>query len=336
MKKARIAICDPDHIYRGRLHGYLHAHIRLPVTIEEYSDHTQVMLRAEADALSLLILSGEAALEKPQGCENILVLTDEGEDREVTESGVRICYRSRYRPAGEIVSRILEFLAEDTSLSIRMEQAGNRHTKVIGYYSPIKRCMQTSSALCTGQILAENARTMYLSFSPFAGEDLAGKDGDLSDLMYYYDCAREQLPIWIERIKQRVGRLEYIPPASSYLQTEGMQARDYIGLIRAISEETDVKYLLLDLTETVTGLFDVLSVCDEVYTITGHDMRDKEKIEAYRRWLAMHGEEELLEKTRFVRLPKGCPLPQSRRALPGGMLATYLWQNDMIPAGGKE
>ena len=56
---------------------------------------------------------------------------------------------------------------------------------------------------------------------------------------------------------------------------------EWIQLIREIEKGSDYEYLILDLSDAVQGLFDILRLCDVVYTLSRDDGFAMAKIKQY-------------------------------------------------------
>ena len=338
MKRGCVLLCDADRLYLGRLHGYLKERIRMPL---EWLDFTDVSFLPEhpvqAENTVLVIAQKQVEQAALAAYPAVLVLTEE-DNAELSDNVIRAAKNtdirtvSRYHRASVIADRLLEMLGDRAAFL--QEGIGNAGgTRIVGYFSPLGRCMQTSAAIATGQMLAEKQRTLFIGFDAFPTSAFAAEDTgvDLADLLYYFGCDREKLAVWLQRAKRRLGALEYIPPASSIHRTAGVDGTEWIALIRAICAAEAPEYLLLDLSGQTQGLFDILSVCDEVYTITGHDSSDTAKVEAYKHFLIESGMEGLLKKTTFCRLPKTCKLPQRPEMLGGSTLAAHIVRNGLLP-----
>ena len=354
MSMAGVYLCDSDRLYLGRLHSFLRERIRLPLKWKEYTD-VSYLPQTAGQTINAVLVIGERQAD-PVICgafRAVMVLTEGASLKNTADSPMKatpdeekiqtypkqsentIVCMSRYQRASVIAEQLLELLTLLEGNLVPRDEAGNTGSHVTAYYTPLGRCMQTSMALASGQILSATGRALYIGFDTFPVNALTGEsmNGDITDLLYYADVAREKLPVYLERIKCRIGNLEYIPPASSVYRTQGADGKEMISLLRAIREDDRPDALLLDLTEHAPGLTDLLSFADEVITITGHDRRDAEKIEGYKRWLAGNGMEHVLQKTRFCKLPAQCRLPPSPDRLMTSMLGTYIKKNGLLPCG---
>ena len=358
MSMAGVYLCDEDRLYLGRLHSYLRERIRLPLKWREYTSASLLPADAQKTENAVLVIGETQADPAILRMYKAVMILTEGADYEraeclpekritgrgalsdetgFTQNVPTVVYAGRYQRATVIAEQLLELLTLlDGNLAARRARTdGTCH--VAAYYSPLGRCMQTSMALASGQILSTRGRALYVGFDTFPVSALAGEsmNGDITDLLYYAGVAREKLPVYLEKIKRRIGGLEYIPPAPSVYRAQGADGREMIRLLQAICEDDRPDVLLLDLSEHAPGLTDLLSYADEVITITGHDSRDSEKMEGYRRWLAGNGMEHVLEKTRFCKLPSQCRLPPSPERLMTSALGTYIKKKGLLPGTAK-
>jgi len=68
-------------------------------------------------------------------------------------------------------------------------RTGLKKMQIIGVYTPIGRCLQTTFSLTLGQMLAKHYKTLYLNFeiySGFARMMSRNFNSDIADLMYYF------------------------------------------------------------------------------------------------------------------------------------------------------
>ena len=240
-------------------------------------------------------------------------------DREDTDSGgcrssPKIVQIYRYQPAGNIMRRILGNLAEEDTLPagvVGTESAGSRignpGMKIIGVYSPVGRCMQTSFALLLGQLLTRQKRTLYLNLEGFSGfRSLLGKElkPDITDFMYYAERDRAHFMTKLEHMIDTIGGLEYIPPATTFMDLGAITEEQWIRMFRELEKDGRFGYLILDLTEHVQGLFHILKQCDLIYTIQSDDSVGNAKISEYEQMLGMMKCQDVVRKTRKKHLPK--------------------------------
>lgn len=94
----------------------------------------------------------------------------------------------KYQSVEAVVRKVLELAAQKGLLPPAARVGNRQEMKLIGIYSPVGRCLQTTFSFTLGQLLARKHRVLYLNFECFSG---LGKmlrqefQADLSDLIYF-------------------------------------------------------------------------------------------------------------------------------------------------------
>ena len=83
----------------------------------------------------------------------------------------------------------------------------------------------------------------------------------------------------------------------------------------------EYEYVILDLSESMQGLFDILRLCDRIYTLTREDRIARAKLLQYEQVLALHEYEDVMDKTRQLNLSHIRRLPEELELLTRGELA---------------
>ena len=99
----------------------------------------------------------------------------------------------------------------------------------------------------------------------------------------------------------------------------------YVGkLFQEIEKNSEYEYLILDLTDSIMDLWEVLKGCDYIYTISRDDGLSMAKIEQYERVLEQMEYGEITARTTKWRLPIFKQLPRQFEELTYGELAKYI------------
>ncbi|MBQ3393332.1 MAG: hypothetical protein IJG52_07985 [Lachnospiraceae bacterium] len=317
----RIALCDSETGYMHRLADYLMETEAVPCGISLYSSGASLLEHCRPGDLSLLVIaqSQYTGAVREAGFSSVLILNEE--ECYMEEDSI-----SKYQAVENIAAGIRERCAADTHFSPGSMRHGAPMRR-IGVYSPLTRCLQTTFSLCLGQILAREARTLYLNFEAWSGLGVLLEKNyraSVSDLLYYNECAREKMAAQISLMTEKIGALHYIPPMESFLQMRSIRQQEWLSLLDTIEQVTEYRYLILDLTEHTDGLFDILKGCDVVYTIEREDGFSKAKMLRYEEMLReMHCEEILLRMKKF-RMPVFRTLPPRLDMLTRGELAAFV------------
>ena len=305
MIKPLLALCDTDETYLGRLYEYLKENLKLSFEIAVFSAISPLMEFAKENKVALLVISENALWDlkteaKAFGFSNILVLDEEAnlvmEDE--TTDGSCLMHASKYQPAKGIVDSIVEFCAEraDDFEGVGCEFV-SEEGKVIGLFTPLARAGQTSLALKMGEVLSRKARTIFLSFESFStlprtlGLD---KEGTIADLMYYAECEESKFTLHLEKIKNTVGNLDVIAPAKTAMQLKEISYDNLKKLVNLLVKESGYEYVVLDLKDYPEGFFDILRLCNKLFTIVRPTEADAYKQELFEDVLRENGYEDVI------------------------------------------
>ena len=247
------------------------------------------------------------------------IILSEGRDGPPGEQWI-----DKYQSVEAVVRKVLE-LASDAGLLPPAARAGGREgMKLIGVYSPVGRCLQTTFSFTLGQLLARKHRVLYLNFECFSGfGKMLRKEfqADLSDLIYFLHNRDGRFPYRLESMTQKLNGLDYIPPAFSCLDLQRVEKEEWLALLDELGQSGLYEYVILDLSEVINGLFDILRLCSRVYTIVRDDGFAAAKQEQYEALLTCLDHEDILENTKKCRLPLFRQLPQGLEGLTRGELA---------------
>ena len=315
MKCVAMAVFDSDELYCERLSEYLRSHLKLSFEIQAFTDSEKFTEYIDSREISLLVVS-ESSLSLLDGekigrnCKNIMILVEDGTDRIMEEIHKKKVYRvSKYLPASEIVDRVLELCikeAEDFSGLGVCDGADKR--QILGFYTPISRCGQTSFAIKMGEMLARKARTILISFESFSAlMSLFEQEPqeDITDLLYFADCERDKFCLYLEKIKRTRNGLDYIPPAQTAMQIREIGYEKIRELTELLTKEAGYEYILLDLKEYPDGFFEILDMCDVIYTVIRNNSADHYRLGRYTKALGENDYERIITKTMKCMLPDG-------------------------------
>ena len=230
---------------------------------------------------------------------------------------------SKYQSVENICDRIRELcVAKEEEVT-----GGVRHgkpMKLIGIYSPVTRCLQTTFALCMGQLLSASVPVLYLNFEAYSGfETMLSRTfrGTVSDLLYFNECAREKLSGQLRYMTEKIGNLDFLPPMESFILLRSIKAEQWLELLHTIEKVTEYEYCILDLSEQAEGVLEILRQCDYIFTITREDGFAKAKMTQYEALLRSTQYEDVFMKTRRCRLPVFRELPGNIFMMTHGELA---------------
>ena len=315
MGKQNIAICGAESAYIKKLFEYIASayedsyEISLftsEETFNEYQEKREPDIIIYEDWFYPFIRNGKVtvALSNEQGKENTVY---------------------KYMSCEKIFSEVMAICAATNEA--KEDYTSSKGKEVIGIYSPVKRCFQTSFALTLGQILAKNKKVLYLNFESFSGFDSlcrAVEKNDIFDLLYFSECQTQNFSYRVSSMKERIGNLDYISPVKTYMKYAEIHKEQWERLIDNILSKTEYECVILDLSEQVNGLLDVLRKCSVVYTLADDERISCAKVGQYQSLLRSCMYEDVLDKTKNIVVPRFREIPADFEMLPYSELADYI------------
>lgn len=322
MVKKILALCDKEESYLRHMADYLGKKDMRSFMVRAFTNADQLKRFTEKNNAELLLIAENAYRDeiKDWPIKHILILNESG-----NLVGTNVENINKYQSSENVFRTVMNYYMEENGLAGRLS-TGNR-MKIIGNYSPVRRCMQTTFALSMGQILAKKHKTLYLNFESYSGFGyLLNREfaADITDVLYYFNCEREKLPYRLEGMIQTINGLDYIPPVLSYKDLAEIEGKEWIGLFREIERTSEYEYLILDLSDQMKGLFDVLRECFRVFTIVKEDGFAEAKLRQYEEVMKMMDYGDIAAKTKKWALPEFCRLPPGLEQLTHGEVAAYV------------
>jgi len=324
LNKRVLAILDGEERYAYGLMEYFEEKSNLPFRVHVFTDRKKFYSFGKKEEIECLLASENVFdndLEKYR-IPHIIILSESGNCINPTLHHV-----NKFQSCENIYKEILQYYSEHQDGSLAVLRKNTKKLKIIGIYTPIGRCLQTTFAFSLGQLLSINHKTLYMNFEKYSGLSQLLKrqfDSDMADLMYYFECAKEKLAYRVDSIAININGLDYIPPASVYQNLAGIRGDQWIELFMEMEKCTEYEYLILDMTDGMIDLWNVLKFCDVVYTISRGDTMAIAKINQYEKTLGNSGYSEILSKTRKCSFPIFQQLPQKFDELTKGELARFI------------
>ena len=315
-----------EEAYALRLTEYMLERIRLPYTLHLFTEVEELQKFAQQEKIEILLIA-ESALRMlqeeyvRQQVTQIFVLQ---EDDAVKRQDMHCI--NKFQNPDKIVEALSESITDLSDWNFE-EAATDTAVKLIGIYSPVKRCLQTTFALTMGQILAQEHKALYINFENYSGFGQMLRrefSMDMMDLMYYFRCAKDKLPLRLSSITQNINGLDYIPPMQSFAGVREANGKQWLELCEYLAGIGQYEYIILDLDDGMEGLFDLLRQCYKIYTITKEDSFAVAKISQYEQILRFHELEEIAEKTVKCRFPTFQEVPVNLELMTHGELAGYV------------
>lgn len=324
MDKKILAIFDSEEAYAYRLMEFISGKTNLPFEVYVFTEGSRFYSCARIKDIECLLISESVYRQEVEALKipHIIILSESGENLNKA-----LHHINKYQSCENIFHQIMEYYTDKSETVPMTVRTGLKKMQIIGIYTPIGRCLQTTFSLTLGQMLSRRYKTLYLNFEIYSGFSrmlCRNFESDISDLMYYFACAREKLAYRLESMVETVGGLDFIPPAEIYQNLAGIRGDQWLDLFQEIEKTSDYEYLILDLTDGIMDLWNVLRGCDNVYTIIREDGLSMAKVEQYEKVLEDMSYGDISAKTAKWKLPIFKQLPLKFEELTYGELAAYI------------
>ncbi|MBQ3104254.1 MAG: hypothetical protein IJC59_00105 [Lachnospiraceae bacterium] len=316
-----LAVCDSEAGYACQLVDYLTTKQSFPFQVQVFTSPQTLEEYAAKKPLAVALVSERDYREEM--CRlpiSHVIILEEGAGRKIPN----LKTLNKYQSIELLVKELLDWVSCEGILG-RPVSKGTQ-MKLIGIYSPIGRCLKTSFSFVLGQLLSKKHKVLYLNLESYSGLGrLLEREfsENLSDLLYYLQNTKDKFAYRMGGMVEQAGGLDYLPPFHSYLDMVSVTGEEWRELLEEIERSSEYEYMILDLSDGIQGLFDILRLCDFVYTITGEDGFAMAKTAQYEEILKKGNYEDVWEKTKKCMLPKFQKLPQGLLQLTYTELAEY-------------
>ena len=317
-----LAVCDSETEYAYQLVDYFSNKKGFPFQVQMFSSENNLKEYAKNHPILVALIAQKDFAEdiKTVPVEHILIL---GEDCEKEIKDIKII--EKYQSCERIIKELLDWLFQEGVLGRSI--SNSKEMKLIGIYSPVGKCLKTSFSFVLGQLLGKKHKVLYLNMESYSGlGQLLQKEfsTDMSELIYYLQNSKEKFIYRMGSMAEKAGGLDILPPFDSFLDFVSVSGDEWIQLFQEIEKGSDYEYLILDLSDAVQGLFDILRLCDVVYTLSREDGFSMAKIAQYEEVLKKCNYEDVWKKTRHCTIPLIKNLPPGLLQLTFTELAEYV------------
>lgn len=298
MNHKNFVICDRESLYMEHLVSVLGDKKDFPYQIHCFTTAVQLAAFHKEHTIDVLLVEEEQKEETEGWCalEHTFVLV---KFRKET-SGSHEVYK--YQSADAIMEQIITIAGKEGSTLFSLGVKSD--SRLIGVYSPANLSEKSSFALEMSKAYAKKQGALYLNLEPYAfieggyyGED---SKKTLSDMLYY--AGQEgNFGARISTIIRQMGCLDYVLPCPVSLDLKEVSAKEWCALIQRLLEESIYDRIILDLSDCIQGLYEVLELCSKIYVTVSSQMYATKKTAIWERELQLIGKEALLEKV--IKIP---------------------------------
>lgn len=305
MNSQVLVIYDEDSFYAKKLQDFLSKHKSNPFEVNVFTnkeDLQRIYLNSNKVGPEIMLVAESCFDEDVSKIHSkyIFILNETG-----LKKYSQYVNFNKYQSAEDLLKQLLLEYA-NCQKDVIPRFYGNSRAKLVGVYTPVRRCMQTSFAIALSQILGKKGRTLYINFEQFSGFSKLFQKRylkDLSDLVYFYIYSRDKFLYWLEGVVEHFKDMDYIPPVLTAVSLVSVNANIWVDMLETICSEAGYEYVVLDLSDNIQGIFSILDMCHKVYTIQREDTISVAKLRQYEQILEEKQYASIRDKVRNIKLP---------------------------------
>lgn len=304
MARINIVIADSDELYLNHLTNYLIEHMN---TFEICSFTTKESLikyvgdksnRIDIIAFTEDLMDGTISVASAP----VKILLSDGSFTELEFESV-----NKFQKAEKFINDILMIYAEKTG-RVEAVSAGDKETKIVGFFSPVGGCGKTTLALATAYALAsQGKRVFYLNAERLNSTYNVlneASNGSLSDLYLTVKTkgANIELRIIANKFTDANSNISYINPAESSLEINELTLDEFKKLIYEFEKLGEFDVVIIDFdTEFNKDKIEILNCMDRIIVPFTSENLSLAKIGLFVKELGMYDElKDISEKSVFV------------------------------------
>ena len=279
MSDKNVVICDREIRYANGLGENISEREDLAVKVYVCSSFEHVLELEQAKKIHIFIVDEEItyAQRTQIGANQVFVLAR----GKVADLGEEEWAIGKYQCADEIIRQVFEFYVDRTKENI-MRCMNKERARLVAVYSPIHRVGKTTFALALGRECAKSKKVLYLNLEEYAGMEVSQDTNmNLGDLLYYLRQGNGNLGIRLQAAVKEDERLDVVPPIPVVLDLKEVTWEEWDALITQLLENSLYEMVVLDVSESVQGLFPLLELCDRVYMPVLEDENSRRKLKQY-------------------------------------------------------
>lgn len=281
MNEKNVVICDSEICYANALGENISERDDLAVKVYVCSNFTHVLELSKEKKIHIFIVDEKFTYtERTQIEANQIFVLARGK---VTDLGSEEWAIGKYQCADEIIRQVFEFYVDRTKENV-MRTMNKERAKLLAVYSPIHRLGKTSFALALGKECAKKKKVLYLNLEEYSGAyETLDEELNLGDLLYYLKQGNGNLGIRLKSATKKLDLLDVIAPIPVVMDLKEVSGKEWETLIRQLLENSRYEMVILDMSESVQGLFQLLELCDRVYMPLLNDDISMRKIQQYQK-----------------------------------------------------
>ena len=277
MNERNLVICDREIRYADGLGENISMRTDLAVKVYVCSSLEKVSEFSEQKPIHLFVVDeGYTYNERKEIDANQVFVLCRGR---VTDLGEEECQVRKYQCADEIIREIFEVYVDKTKANVTRCMRKER-ARLVAVYSPIHRLGKTTFAIAFGRECARKRRVLYLNLEEYSG--MAEEERmNLGDVLYYMKQGNGNLGIRLQSAVQRDEELDVLMPIPISKDLKEVSEKEWKMFLKEITENSTYDLVILDMSDSVQGIFGILEQCDRIYMPVLEDHISKAKLTQY-------------------------------------------------------
>ena len=292
-----VLIYDKDKDYVKKLTRVLLQKKLTPFSICSFSDFKKMSAYIESTTVDIL-LSGEScfseSVEKTPA--KLKLILSDGSNNPLCKNLSSISkYSSVPGIADFLILHMPKFSGDDYK----------KEAKLIGIYSPVKRCGKTLFSMALAMCIARSSPCALLSLECNSGmSEILSRSFNktFSDVIYCERHGAGDLLSCVSECSLRIGDATFIPPVRIPSDLYDTGRDSVLPILNALRSSGLYDVLVLDMAEFTGGDDELLRACDIVYVPTKDDFISKAKISEFSSALSGNNSP-LPENVKMIKLP---------------------------------
>ena len=292
-----MVVCDKEQDYASKLVDYLNLKEGFPFDVRYFSESDILRAFVEKQMVDVILCS-EEYLNDMEGIEGVkLIVLQESE----SYSDAKVERLWKYQSCEKMIKELMKILSG--SSMVYSFSSRRKAMKLIGLYSPVKRCLQTTLGILLGQHLAKKGKSLYISLESHSviSEvlDLPFQK-DLSDILYALNGNIKNGKLYLESVVMEAGGMDVLPPMNNQSDLLSITPNEWIDFLKKLEQQTDYEYVILDLSDGVQGIEQILRHSNIIYQVKNESFIADKKIQKYQAQMIQSGYEDVVNRIRFV------------------------------------
>lgn len=291
----RFVICSPQKEYANLLAEHISERQDLSFQLFVCNDYEGLTGELKKKHIDILLIDGAIPPEKRNKikAKQIYVLTRAGE---------KVCVREKeiyqFQSANAIISEILEGCIEQNEDAV-FKQCKSGNKQLIGVYSPIHRIGKSEFTLALAHELDRRGKVLYVSLEEYSplGQSLFHEKRNLADILYYMKQDDSYLGARVGTVVRKFHGIDVIAPIPVSPDLKEVLREDWEKLFLRLMKESMYEWVIVDFSESVQGLPEILNICNVIYQPTIKELPEQAKLNQYRQVLKQLGLESITAKT---------------------------------------